>query len=604
MTLKFRLSLTFTVLCALFVGIGAMALFQLREVKQRGEHIVDNNVVMINQIDTLAQTQELVQTYIRDYLLITDPAKRTELKETMAALQAEQEELIGQALAHATGEGSQKHDDAAAPDAKTTVESADSDGKAAEAGTAGEADQNSGEAMNAEVVDPEMMEFLTSYKELKAQMEATSQKVMNVLVFGTSEMAANILVDEAALIHEEMVKISATAKEAEEAKMAEALAESKRIYQQAWTIMAVLIGGAVVFCIFSAWNILSTMGRGFRMAVSLSHNVANGDLSETLAHKEKGEFGDLLNNLNRMVEGLREIVSSVASGAGNVSAGAVQMAQTSEQLRDAAASQSSATEDASTSVEEMTANVSQNADATHETEQMALSSAEDARKSGDAVKEAMEYTSNIVERIQIVQEIARQTDLLALNAAVEAARAGEHGRGFSVVAAEVRKLAERSQEAAGEMGKLTKDTVTVSERAVKMLDQLVPKIERTAQLVSNIAKANSEISIGMGQINGSITELDSLTQSNNTASEEMSATAEELAAQAQSLMATMNEFRLEAGAIAGGNDLADDAGAQTDEVHVASQAKGGEAEDLISLDLNGDDDEDVDFTLAEKSKVA
>ena len=579
MSLKLRLSLGFIFLSALFVILGVTSLYQLREVRLRSEAIVNENVVIIDDVNNLARIQDQLQTYARDYLLITDSAKRAKLKERIAAGQEKQESLIQYAYNNAGFAGD--HEEAKARGWEVTESTA-----------------------TRKRADYEMLEFIKAYDHFGHQMEEATQKVMNVLVFGTSEMAATILIEEAAVINEGMLALSEKIKQIQQDKMDAALNESEQIYSQAWLIMLSLVGAALLFCVGTGWVTVAAMNRGFRKAISLSHDVANGNLSKTVEHKEKGEFGDLLNNLNRMVEGLREIVSSVAAGAGNVSTGAVQMAQTSEQLRDAAASQSSATEDASTSVEQMTANVSQNADATHETEQMARSSAEDARKSGDAVKEAMEYTSNIVERIQIVQEIARQTDLLALNAAVEAARAGEHGRGFSVVAAEVRKLAERSQEAAGEMGKLTKDTVTVSERAVKMLDQLVPKIERTAQLVSNIAKANSEISIGMGQINGSITELDSLTQGNNAASEEMSATAEELAAQAQALMATMNEFRLEAGAIAGENELAKDAGAQTADVQISPRAKDGHAEDLISLDLDSGDDEDVDFTLAQKSKVA
>lgn len=542
MTLKLRLTLTFLLLSVLVTGIGAMALYQLREVKLRSQSIVDTNVATISQIDTLTQMQEQVQTHIRDYLLLKSIDDRIAKQKSLDALQAEQAALVATASENAT---------------------------------------------------PEMAEFLASYKDLSAQMKATNEKVMNVLTFGDPSMAGTVLVNEAVQIHEDMVALSKRVKQAEKAKMDAAIANSEEIYRQAWLLVSIMVGTALTFSAISAIAILRRLNRGFRMAISLSHDVAEGDLSQTIDHREKGEFGDLLNNLNRMVGGLRDIVSTVASGAGNVSAGAAQMAQTAEQLRESAADQAMATENASGSVEQMTANVGQNADATQETEEMALSSAEDARQSGAAVKEAMEYTTNIVERIQIVQEIARQTDLLALNAAVEAARAGDHGRGFAVVAAEVRKLAERSQDAAGEMGTLTKDTVAVAERAVEMLDRLVPKIERTAQLVSGISSANSEISIGMSQINGSIAQLDSVTQANNSASEEMSATAEELAAQAQALRATMEGFRL---------DAASEASKKADAAPQDAQAK-AESGELLTLDLSGDAEE-VDFTAAPKKRVA
>jgi methyl-accepting chemotaxis protein len=151
----------------------------------------------------------------------------------------------------------------------------------------------------------------------------------------------------------------------------------------------------------------------------------------------------------------------------------------------------------------------------------------------------------IAEKISIVQEIARQTDLLALNAAVEAARAGEHGKGFAVVASEVRKLAERSQAAAAEISALSGDTVQVATDAGEMLSRLVPDIQKTAELISEISAACREQDIGASQINEAIQQLDKVTQQNAGASEQMSATSEELAAQAEELQASIAFFRVD-----------------------------------------------------------
>ncbi|MCZ4292384.1 methyl-accepting chemotaxis protein, partial [Hoeflea alexandrii] len=166
-------------------------------------------------------------------------------------------------------------------------------------------------------------------------------------------------------------------------------------------------------------------------------------------------------------------------------------------------------------------------------------------ESGNAVDRAVNAMRTIAEKISIVQEIARQTDLLALNAAVEAARAGEHGKGFAVVASEVRKLAERSQAAAAEISGLSGETVSVATQAGEMLTRLVPDIRKTAELVAEISAACREQDIGSSQINEAIQQLDKVTQQNAGASEEMSATSEELAAQAEELQASIAFFKVD-----------------------------------------------------------
>jgi methyl-accepting chemotaxis protein len=194
-------------------------------------------------------------------------------------------------------------------------------------------------------------------------------------------------------------------------------------------------------------------------------------------------------------------------------------------------------------MEEMAANIKQNAENAGQTEKIARQSAKDAQVSGEAVGRAVDAMQTIAEKIGIVQEIARQTDLLALNAAVEAARAGEHGKGFAVVASEVRKLAERCQAAATEISALSSGTVKAAQEAGEMLAKLVPDIKKTAELVEEITAACREQDTGADQINQAIQQLDKVTQQNASASEEASATSEELAAQAEQLQTTIAYFR-------------------------------------------------------------
>jgi methyl-accepting chemotaxis protein len=249
--------------------------------------------------------------------------------------------------------------------------------------------------------------------------------------------------------------------------------------------------------------------------------------------------------LQQMVERLRGVVADALSASDNVSSGSQELSSSSEQVSQGATEQASAAEEASAAMEEMAANIRQNADNAAQTEKIARQSSKDAEASGDAVNRAVNAMRIIAEKIGIVQEIARQTDLLALNAAVEAARAGEHGKGFAVVASEVRKLAERSQSAAAEISAMSANTVTAAQDAGDMLGRLVPDIRKTAELVSEISAACREQDIGAAQINEAIQQLDKVTQQNAGASEQMSATSEELAAQAEELQSSIAFFTVE-----------------------------------------------------------
>jgi methyl-accepting chemotaxis protein len=291
-------------------------------------------------------------------------------------------------------------------------------------------------------------------------------------------------------------------------------------------------------------NAINNLVDNLRNTAAIADGIAGGDL--TVEPEPLSDKDTLGISLRSMVERLRGVVADALTASDNVSAGSQQLSSGSEQLSQGASEQAASAEEASASMEEMASNIKQNADNAAQTEKIARQSYKDAEASGEAVNRAVAAMRKIAEKISVVQEIARQTDLLALNAAVEAARAGEHGKGFAVVASEVRKLAERSQSAAAEINGLSGETVSVATEAGAMLARLVPDIRKTAELVSEISAACREQDIGASQINEAIQQLDKVIQQNAGASDEMSATSEELAAQAEELQASISFFKVDA----------------------------------------------------------
>jgi methyl-accepting chemotaxis protein len=305
------------------------------------------------------------------------------------------------------------------------------------------------------------------------------------------------------------------------------------------SIAAVVIGILMAFII--ARGILVPL----RIGLDFVHKVSGGDLTSTVDLDRKDELGRLAGGMQDMVERLRGVVGDVNSAGENVASGSQELSASSETLSQGATEQAASIEEISSSMEQMVANVSQSAENAMETEKIAEVCRNSAQKSGTAVAETVVAMKSIAEKISIIEEIARQTNLLALNAAIEAARAGEHGKGFAVVAAEVRKLAERSGIAAGEISELSSSSVKVAEQAGTMINELLPEIIRTSELVQEISAAGQEQNSGLGQINRAIQDLDKTIQHNASAAEEMASTSEELSGQAMQLQQVMSFFTLD-----------------------------------------------------------
>jgi methyl-accepting chemotaxis protein len=287
---------------------------------------------------------------------------------------------------------------------------------------------------------------------------------------------------------------------------------------------------------------LTAMIRSQSEMAAMAERLAGGDLGAGV--RPRSEKDVLGRALAGMVEKLSQVIGEVRSGASALSSASSQVSSTAQNLSQGTSEQAAAVEETTSSLEQMSASIAQNADGSRRMEQMARRGAADAESTGAAVRETVAAMQSIARRISIIEEIAYQTNLLALNAAIEAARAGEHGKGFAVVATEVRKLAERSQTAAQEIGELAVSSVQVAERSGGLLGELVPAIRSTAELVQEVAAASDEQAAGVRQVNRAMSEVDQVAQRNASAAEELSSAAEEMAAQAESLHDLVAFFRL------------------------------------------------------------
>jgi len=301
------------------------------------------------------------------------------------------------------------------------------------------------------------------------------------------------------------------------------------------TGVLVFIIFAVIAAIILAYFITINLLKPIKKSVSFAKQVTNGDLTALVDINQKDEIGQLALALSQMVTKLQHIVSNIKTGSDNLSVASQQLTGGAQQISSGVNEQAASAEEISSSMEEMTANIQQSSENAQETLKISMQSSESIQKVANASEENVKSATNINSKIKIVVEIAEQTNILALNAAVEAARAGEHGRGFTVVANEVRKLAERSKSAANEIVQLAEHGSNLSEESNELLKAIVPDINKTSKLIEEIAAASREQEQGVNQVNSAIQQFGVVTQQNATSAEEMAGSSEELSSQAQEL---------------------------------------------------------------------
>ncbi len=281
-----------------------------------------------------------------------------------------------------------------------------------------------------------------------------------------------------------------------------------------------------------------------QIGVQLTRQITQGDLSMINELKKRKSTHDIESVLREMVVVLHKIMTDIKINADNIAKASEEMSENSQQISEGASEQAASTEQISTAMEQMHANIQQNTDNARQTERIALNASQRIADNNRSTSILVSAIKEIVEKISIIGEIASQTNILALNAAVEAARAGIHGKGFAVVASEIKELAERSKIAAAEINELSKSGVELAENTGKELEAVVPEIEKTAQLVQEIAMASIEQAAGANQVNNAIQQLNDITQQNAASSEEMATSAEEFASQAEQLKDLISYFKI------------------------------------------------------------
>ena len=387
-------------------------------------------------------------------------------------------------------------------------------------------------------------DLLKKIVDTRATYRVPQGKVLELLATGKREAAVEVLLTEVRAAQSDYVKAVEALITFQDKLMRETGNEADALIGATKTLIITLIIAAFVLGTLFAWWVTRSITQPLAEAVNAANRLAEGDLTVKIDADSKDETGQLKLAMHSMVAKLAQTIGEVTTTANAINNAAGQVSETAQSLSQSSSQQAASVEQTTASIEQMTASIAQNTENAIVTDSMATQSAQQAVAGGQSVRETVEAMKQIASKIGIVDDIAYQTNLLALNAAIEAARAGEHGKGFAVVAAEVRKLAERSQVAAQEISQVAKSSVKLAEDAGSLLDEMVPTIRKTSDLVQEISAASQEQTTGVGQINGAMGQLNKATQQNASASEELAATAEEMSGQSAQLQDLMAFFKL------------------------------------------------------------
>ncbi len=383
--------------------------------------------------------------------------------------------------------------------------------------------------------------FDSEYKKLLTASEGIKQSLFQNNL-GTAEyIYANDFAHSFDVLRTAIDEVTEISEKEASAQYAESIERSNGIQTATFSFFGVIFTLMVLMGLLLTRSIVIQLGCEPSEAAEIATRLAHGDLTYSFDSRNKGLYADLKLMVNKLKETLSEVISSTR----NLSSSSEQLSEISIDISSEASEQAASAEEINSSMEVMTDSIQQNSKNATETETIAEKTHQSVNEAYASVTDTVSSMNTIAEKITVIGEIARQTNILALNAAVEAARAGEHGKGFAVVAAEVRRLAEHSSKAAAEIDELSKNSVSVATQSGHLLGELVPEIEKTTNLVKSISAGSLEQTESTKQVNMAIEQLNQVIQNNSVRSEEMASGSEELTAQAESLKQLVSFFKID-----------------------------------------------------------